>query len=184
MFRAKIPFGGSFQKGTLYRKGSSLESSWKHLQRIGTIDNLARVAEKNGVDKSFSSKASLRIRQGIEFRESSVDVSILTKPLLLYFSVLNLVRGILFALCGDIGSPSHGLRYVAGDSLLSCTATIKKNGTYPKLLETLQVPDRAVIIGSNYTLEDYLLLIPELQQEVSLLTQKNPKMMFGVVSFE
>ncbi len=173
MIRAKIPFDGSFQKGNLYRTGNGFHASWKHLQRIGTKENLSRVASANHVDISVVDKASLRIRQAIEFREAAVYSSVLTKPLLLYYSALNLVRGILFALSGDIGGSSHGLKYSSGSSLVDCTATVKKSGTFPKILELQKVTEWDSYSCKDFSLIDFLLLIPELQQEMHLLTDKN-----------
>jgi hypothetical protein len=177
MQRVKIPFFGSFQKGSLYRNGNTLNESWRYIQRIGTIDNIDRIAKKQNIREEISEKASLKFRQGIELRESSLSSSILTKPLLLYYSCLNLIRGVLLASRGDLGDHSHGLKYEAGESLLQCKATVLKNGTFIKLLESFNDPDIGKLIGKSYSLEEFLLSVPEIIEEISLITQKNLKLL-------
>ena len=96
---------------------------------MGTVESLARIASSKGHDPALASVASLRVRQALELRRASDGSSALTKPLTLYYSMLNLTRAIMLAFVGDIGHPTHGLHFdggSAGSSLLDCTAEVSK----------------------------------------------------------
>jgi len=170
MIRAQIPFSGSYQYGRLYRNGDSLNESWRYIQRIGTVDNLRRIAELHGVDQKLALGASLKIKQAIELRIGAQGTSYLTKPLLLYYATLNLARAVLLVTMGEIGKSSHGLSFRKGDSLLTCAAKIQEDGMFPRLLEVQKVTSWGSFSEKKATLDNVLRLIPETLREVHLVS--------------
>lgn len=169
MDRMNIPFLESFQTGKMFRKGDVRAAAWKHVKRIGTIDNLERVATASGFAPTIANTASLRIRQAIELYEASQSTSTLTRPLLLYYCVLNLVRGALLARHGEAGTAAHGMRYIAGTDLLSSKAEITNTGTFPRLIESVWGSHAANIKKQSLSLLETLAQIPELRHEFHLI---------------
>lgn len=163
-----IPYVGSFQRGTILRSSDPLETVWRHIERIGTVDNLTRIAKSKGHKSKIVRPASLKLRQAIELRRASRDSSALTKPLLLYYSMLNLTRGVLLAFQGDFGSPSHGLRYRAGPTLLECKAEVGAQGTFRTFAQSLGTPI-ADLDNKIYSLRDLFAVMPESQGDFYLL---------------
>lgn len=168
MERIKIPFIQSFQGGRYFRKGNPLADAWKFIKRIGTQDNLQRIANHSNITANVAATASLRIRQAVELYESSKDTSTLTRPLLLYYCALNLIRGALLALHGEAGK-SHGMRYTAGSDLLSCTTTISNDGTFPRLIRSLWPTHAASTQNQTLTLKQIFAQIPELRHDFHLI---------------
>jgi YaaC-like Protein len=165
----KIPIFGSFQAGRTYSKGDPHAAAWKFIKRIGTIDNLRRIAEASRTSTSIAEVASLRIRQAIELHEAANNTSTLTRPLLLYYCALNLVRGALLARHGEAGAATHGMRYKAGQNLLACTAEISKAGTFPKLMESIWGGHAESAKNQIISLKDVLSQVPELRHEFHLI---------------
>lgn len=163
-----IPYVDSFQRGTILRSSDPLETVWRHIERVGTIDNLGRVAAAKGHKTTIVRPASLKLRQAVELRRASRDSSALTKPLMLYYSMLNLTRGVLLAFQGDFGSPSHGLRYRAGPTLLECKAEVSNQGTFRTFAKSIGMPS-ADLDNKTYSLRDLFAVIPELQGDFHLL---------------
>jgi len=159
---------GSFQNGFHFRTGAPLRAVWRQIERIATIDHLSRVTKRLGHENVDVKTASLRLQQAIELREASASTTTLTKPLLLYYSALNLIRGVLIAYKGDMGKPCHGLRHSKGNDILSCSATISKEGTFTEFSKSLGV-EKNDIVGRAITLSEALSLIPEIDQDYSLL---------------
>lgn len=169
MDRMHIPFFGSFQTGRTYRKGDPHAAAWMFIKRIGTVDNLRRIAAACNTPTEVAEVASLRIRQAIELHEAARNTSTLTRPLLLYYCALNLVRGVLLARHGEAGAATHGMRYKAGNDLLACTAEISKVGTFPKLVESIWEGHADTTKQQTITLKDALSQIPELRHEFRLI---------------
>ena len=141
---------------------------WRHVERISTVDSLRRIANTKGVDPENARTASLRIRQAVELRRLSTEASAVTRPLLFYYSVLNLVRGVMLTYLGDIGGRSHGLKYESGAGLLSCNASMTRAGTYRRFVESLGI-SVAALEGTRFQLADLFALMPELVNDFSLL---------------
>ncbi len=169
MDRMSIPFFQSFQTGHTFRKGDPHAAAWKFIKRIGTIDNLRRISEASNTSTEIAEVASLRIRQAIELHEAAANTSTLTRPLLLYYCALNLVRGALIARHGEAGAATHGMRYKAGQDLLACTAEISKAGTFPKLVESMWGGHAESAKQQTISLKDALSQIPELRHEFHLV---------------
>lgn len=167
-----IPYPGSFQRGTSFRSSVPLEAVWRHIERFSTLDSLTRIVQLKGHTTSLVRPASLKLRQAIELRRASGDASALTKPLLLYYSMLNLTRGVLLAYQGDIGAPSHGLQYRAGLTLLDCKAEVGKKGTFRAFAKTIGVP-ASDLDNKSYSLRDLFAVLPESQADFCLLSSGN-----------
>jgi len=100
----------------------------------------------------------IRTRQALEFRRAARDASLLTAPLPLYYSFLNLTRALL-ALGPEIMPKSgHGLRFMPGADLLSSKAQLAK-GTFTDYLDTQGV---AWNEGTQISLSEALGFIVEL----------------------
>ncbi len=165
--RASFPLVGSFQRGRVIEASDPLSEVWRRIERAGTIDNLRRVIANKGRAPDTAEVASLRLQQAVEFRSSARSASLLTKPLLLYYSSLNLVRAVSLAYTGDAGAPSHGLSFTAGADILSCQAVTLKKGTFPKFASDIGVEDLAP--GACFSLRDILASVPELLDDFPLL---------------
>jgi YaaC-like Protein len=167
---AVIPLIGSFQKGNIFRSGDPQAAVWRYMERIGTVDNLTRMAISNGHEPTNARVASLRVRQAVELRKASRGTSPLTRPILLYYSALNLARGTLMTQIGHMGEPGHGLNYQGAETLLSCGARAKKKGgTFVEFSEALHGPKIADYQNKLITLRDVLATIPELASDFALL---------------
>lgn len=174
MIRIEFPYDGSFQRGRFFRAGNPETAAWKHIQRIGTLDNLRRIAERSNINSELAEIASLRIRQSIELRDAAASTSLLSRPLLQYYSFLNLVRGALIVRHGESGTSSHGMRYRQGKTLLSCQAEIAKDGTFPRLIESIWGSHAETTKRQSITLVDLIAQIPELRHEFHLVGIDRP----------
>jgi hypothetical protein len=170
----KIPFFQSFQTGRSFRKGDPHAAAWKYLKRIGTLDNLQRVSSATSTPTTVANIACLRIRQAIELYDASLNTSTLTRPLLLYYCALNLVRGALLARHGETSSASHGMTYIAGSDLLDSKAKMSKNGTFPRLIESIWGGHTENTNSQSLTLLEILAQIPELRHEFHLIGITEP----------
>jgi hypothetical protein len=168
-----IPYAGSFQRGAVIRTGEPLTAAWRHIERFGTVDNLGRIAAQKQQDVGKSRVASLRMRQAVELRRAAQGASILARPLMLYYSALNLVRGVLLTYVGDIGGPSHGLRYRPGAGLLDCTAEFCKTGTFVRFAGSMGLHPQN-LQKTVFSLRDLFAIIPELKNDFQLLHSGHP----------
>lgn len=162
-----IPYAGSFQHGRQVRSDDPLKAVWRYIERFGTLDSLTKIATQHGHAPALARVAALRVRQSVELWRSARGASPLTRPLLLYYSALNLVRGSLLSAKGDAGKPTHGLRYAAGSKLFDCSATITKGGTFPSLVQAVE--PAAVTDGVQFTLQQVLAITPEMTQDYARL---------------
>lgn len=163
-----VHYLGSFQRGKHLRSSDPNRAAWREVEKLGTVDRMSDIAKRRGHPESVARPASLRVRQAIELWKSSRGTSALTRPLLLYYAMLNLVRGIMLPRTGTIGERSHGLSYQSGTDLLSCKATVTKGGTFRRHAESLGLA-QDMIDGRSYTLRDLLAVIPEMLSDFPLL---------------
>jgi len=161
-----IQYVGSFQNGVLYRSADPTGMPWRKIEQIGTTDNLLRLAGLWGGKPENVPSASLRIRQAIELRNSSKELSPLTRPLMLYYSALNLMRGLLSVTKAGMGKPGHGAKYVSAPQLLDCKAVIGKSGTLSEGQKSFFGQD---LVGQEVTLLHCLAQMQELSGEFTLL---------------
>lgn len=142
---------------------------WRHIERVGTVDNLRRIATVKNVDPEKAATAALRIRQAVELRRASRDLSPLSRPLPLYYSALNLVRGVLLAYFGEFGPPRHGLAYKGSSALVECAASVTKEGTFTRFAHSVAPQLSLELEGKVLSLRDAFAVIPELWADFPLL---------------
>ena len=167
-----LPFFGSFQRGRLHQTDDALSDVWRRLERVATIETLRRQARDKHRDEAVAEKASIRLRQGIELRRVAREATILTRPLLLYYSALNLARGIMLAYPGEAGHPTHGLRFVSAPSLLDCTAQVCAKGTFPQFMQSLEWPPDQYE-GKSFSLRQLLLMVPETLRDHNCIAEES-----------
>lgn len=164
----ELPYMGSFQRGKRFRSSDPLRAAWREIEKLGTVDRLSFIANQRSHSTDLARSASLKVRQAVELWKASRGSSILTRPLLLYYSILNLTRGMMLPRLGTFGEPSHGLSFTSAPNLLDCKATVTKSGTFRRFAESLGVTgDR--IDGRSYTLRDLFAVLPEMHADFPLL---------------
>jgi hypothetical protein len=76
--------------------------------------------------------------QALEIRSAAQSATLLTKPLLMYYSFLNLLRGVM-AVDDDLAlTKGHGLKYYSGPSLFD-NAAVVNTGTFAEYLRACSV---------------------------------------------
>lgn len=132
-----LDYTGSFQLGTVIRCESPIEEVWDQIARYSSREFLKQFSgstDKNLIWDEFIDYGAVRIQQAVEFRQAARESSLLTAPLPLYYSILNLTRAFL-ALKNEIKPTSHhGLIFKKGEDLLSCNAVLVP-GTFTEYLE-------------------------------------------------
>lgn len=157
-----ISYFGSFQDGHAVPSEDPLETTWSYINRAASTDFLYNYCKPGSSSISY---AAVRLRQAVEFRNSSRATTLLTKPLLLYYSALNLFRAGIAVATGAHPTPAHGLRHVKSKDLLGHRATAT-NGTFRDLLSSLG----SAASPSSLSLDDCLSMIPELGDVYSAVT--------------
>src|SRR6516164_5189351 len=105
----EIRYIGSFQRGHVFLSSDALRDVWRRIEREGTYEQVSRICIPKGYPDEVAREASLKFRQAVELRKASSGTSMLTRPLLLYYAVLNLVRGTMLPWFGTQGKATHGL---------------------------------------------------------------------------
>jgi hypothetical protein len=159
-----LNYQGSFQRGIRFSSEAPIEEVWSQIARISTPEyaSTAFKPTKTGVEwGKHTSYASVRIRQACELRNAGRDSSLLTRPITLYYSFLNLLRGVM-ALVPEVISPSqHGLAYKSNSQLLLCEAKLTP-GTFGSYLDCMKLPWKE---GLTISLQYCLSRIPEVLVE-------------------
>ena len=135
----QLHYIGSFQRGTWFVCEDPLEEVWSHVARFGASDFVApRMDPSTPVEqrKGVVDYAVVRTRQSLEFRKAAGGASLLTAPLPLYYSFLNLLRAFLALRTGHLATRAHGLTFVKRADVLSCGAKLTK-GTFGDYLGAL-----------------------------------------------
>lgn len=131
-----LQYLGSFQTGTRFESENPLEEVWSRIAQHGSGGFLREVfSAPAGQDKEpFVRYAGVRIRQAVEFRGASRQSTLLTSPLSLYYSFLNLTRACLCLHSDMLSSRGHGLAFQSGNDLLSSKARMIR-GTFTDYLD-------------------------------------------------
>jgi hypothetical protein len=139
--RDNIPLLGSFKRGIFLPAESPLEALWDEIERMGTEGALGRQSsEVPGVDwPRHRQYAMVRIAQALELRRSAARASVLTRPLALYYSFLNLLRAFMAIGPEVLSWKGHGLVYRFAD-LFESAATLAKAGTFRDYLKARSIP--------------------------------------------
>lgn len=152
---------GSFQLGDTVDAEDPLDAVWSYIERIASRDFLQSRCTK----KQNAPYASVRIRQAVEFRNASRATTLVTRPLPLYYSALNLARAGVAVLTGNQATPAHGLRHITSSDLLSNAAKVVP-GTFADFVSALQ---SSASLSTQLTLDDCLAALPELADQYSTL---------------
>ncbi len=159
-----LPYQGSFQKGARFPSENPLEEVWARVARLSTPEYISGIytSQQEAVEwEKCIAYASIRIRQSCELRNAGSSSSLLTKPITLYYSFLNLLRGLMALITEKISPSSHGLRYIKNSDLLLAKAQIVP-GTFSSYLECSSVPFQN---KSEITLKSCLSRIAEVSLE-------------------
>ena len=141
MRRFDFPHIGSFQAQNKFFCENPLEEAWSQIARFGTTDFLSNYAPQNKEInwKKYLQYVEVRIRQAVEFREASRHATLLTAPLPLYYSFLNLTRAFLALGPEIMPRPGHGLKFIRAEKLLDSKAQIIR-GTFADYLDACKLP--------------------------------------------
>lgn len=147
---------GTFQMQNTYRSDDPMNEAWARIERFASRGILAKEfkAEINPANwESLILYISTRISQAIEFRNAMINQSLITKPLTLYYSMLNILRAtiaIKYEVKSEIG---HGLRFESSEVLLNSKAIIQRSGTFSQYLKT---QNNKSLEGLTFSLRDVL----------------------------
>ena len=152
---------GSFQTGRRIVTENPLEELWNRVARLGITAFTKTYVSSIGTPwDQWVPYAIPRFRQAAEFRRAASGGSLLTRPLSLYYSALNLMRAMYAMKVESAPAPRHGLVFKEAPSLLDCTAT-PACGTFADYLAANQVTN----VTAAFTLRDCLACIPEVGDE-------------------
>jgi hypothetical protein len=161
---------GSFQSGVSKKTEAPLENMWSLLGLYGSEEYLQENATftKRPENKDALIKyTAVRMRQSGELRLATRRATLLTAPLTLYYSILNLTRASM-AVRDEIFSSGHGLKFDGDASLLRCRAKII-NGTFSEYLKLTGVRVRP---GTKISLDECLSRIIEMYGDYFTVTRK------------
>lgn len=158
---ANLQYLGSFQNGRRIDSENPLEEVWSRVAQHGSADFLREIfgAPTGHSVEPFIEYMGVRVRQSVEFREAARRSTLLTSPLSLYYSFLNLTRACLCMHSDLLFSKGHGLAFQRGKDLLSSEAKIAK-GTFTDYLDVVGFPWRK---NKRITLSEALSRIVEVR---------------------
>ncbi|OQW37782.1 MAG: hypothetical protein A4E19_12215 [Nitrospira sp. SG-bin1] len=158
-----LSYVGSFQRGTLISTENPQEEVWALIGRLGTPEYAGSLLpDRKDVNWEQHTKyASVRFRQAIELRRSSSGTTLLTKPILLYYSFLNLLRAFMALGPEIIGHRKHGLIFRPNDKFLLNAAELSE-GTFTEFLTSSGIVWE---VKTKISLEEALHKIPEICYE-------------------
>lgn len=161
---------GSFQNERFQiRSEDPLNEVWNHIARFGTsfLEKNFKPEKEDIAWNEYLKYSQIRTRQALEFRHAARDATILTAPLPLYYSFLNLTRAFLALGPEVMPKPGHGLRFIHGTDLLSSRAQFTK-GTFTDYLDTVGV---VWCESTQISLSDALGFIVEFAYDYGLFDQ-------------
>jgi hypothetical protein len=163
----KFPWEGSFQSQKfLFLSENPLEEVWTRVGQLGNesaLDKIYRPSSTTIPRDDYIKYAAIRIRQSLEFRQAFRQSTLLTSPLPLYYSFLNLTRALLVIGHDKMPKPpNHGLIYKNDTGeLLNAKAEIT-DGTFSNYLDSQSISWKK---GDKISLGEALGLIIELQSD-------------------
>jgi hypothetical protein len=160
-----LHYVGSFQNYAIRMESENpLEEVWSQVSRFATDECLNDMASDTGIANWGAHLAfvKVRIHQSLEFWRAAHGSTLLTAPLSLYYSFLNLMRAQMALIPEVMPIPHHGLRFKDNADLLSCEATFCE-GTFTQHLSLQSVPWKK---GDRISLRDALGCIPEMHVDV------------------
>lgn len=156
---------GSFQSpSAFFHTEDPADEAWRRAGRFGTNESIARLVPNKAPAQWAESAAfaKVRIGQALEFRAASLDKSLLTAPLSLYYAFLSILRGFMAIRHETLPAAGHGLRFVKSSTLLESKAVLDR-GTFTDYLDSCGVawPNRGEL-----SLLQALGYIPELAHDL------------------
>lgn len=152
----------SFQRGTAFESECPLEEAWSRIAQLGSAEHLRSIMDsKNPPSDEFVQYVVVRLRQAVEFREAARKSTLLTSPLPLYYSCLNLTRACIALQGGKVPSTAHGLRFCKNGADLLRGGAILQGGTFQDLLNATGTARTQLTIS----LSDALARIIEVHQD-------------------
>jgi len=138
MKKLRISIPGSFQYPRLFQCDNPVEEVWSRIARFGSYEYVKNNShqDKKDIDwEEYIRYSIIRIRQAVEFRSSVKNTSLLTSPVPVYYSFLNLTRAFLAIGPEIMPNRGHGLTFHKEDEVIKSYATMKK-GTFTDYLES------------------------------------------------
>lgn len=170
MDRIDLPVIGALQKiENIYPSEDPLAEVWARIAQLGTSAFLQRHFKANNPDipwERYLGFVEVRVRQSLEFRTAARGATLLTSPLTLYYSFLNLLRAFLALGPEIMPQKSHGLRFESSAHLLDSCAKLQR-GTFTDYLTSQNIPWAQ---GEEISLRDALGFIPEIEYEARNIT--------------
>jgi hypothetical protein len=160
-----IQYVGSFQNYAQRAENENpLDEVWSQVSRFATNECLKALVSDTGIPNwdAHLAYVKVRIHQSIEFRRAAHGSTLLTAPLPLYYSFLNLMRAQMALVPEIMPIPLHGLRFKENTDLLSCEAALCE-GTFTQYLSSQNIPWEK---GWRISLRDALGCIPEMHADV------------------
>jgi hypothetical protein len=109
--RLDAPWSGPFKKGDYHRSERPVDEVWNLVSRYGVTSWIQKNTSGPVPWEKWGPYAIARLRQAVEFRTAAHQGTILTRPLPLYYSLLNLLHA-FFALKTDAPPTGrHGLLF-------------------------------------------------------------------------
>ena len=168
MKRFEFPIHGVAAPGARILCESPLTEVWYQVRRYGTpeyCDYRSPEDESTPDSEAVKDYVIPRVLQAIELRAPMDRATILTKPLLVYYSLLNLVRAMITLSTGRVCEPHHGLSARGTcSSLTELSAKATKRGTLIELLRLYDVAPPSQPIHFH----DVLRSVPELRSALSV----------------
>ena len=106
--------------------------------------------------------------QAVELRRANNNMTLLTRPLPLYYSFLNLLRACFAMVQDEIPKVGHGLKYRSAADILECAATLCA-GTFTTYLEANGATWAS---KRSFTLEECICRTPESAGDYQTITGK------------
>lgn len=157
MARISYSYLGSFQKGIDLRSEAPMNEVWSHFGLYGSEEYLREnVTEVQDAD-AIADYVAVRIRQSIELRDATRNSTMLTAPLALYYSILNLTRACMAIRDELLVNKAHGLIFKTGDEIRTCAAKVV-DGTFSQYLKSAGTAPKN---GVEISLDDCLARIIE-----------------------
>jgi YaaC-like Protein len=160
-----LQYVGSFQDYAQRAESENpLEEVWSQVSRFATNECLKALVSDTGTPNwdAHLAYVKVRIHQSIEFRRAAYGSTLLTAPLPLYYSFLNLMRAQMALVPEVMPIPLHGLSFKDNADLLSCEAAFCE-GTFTQYLNLQNIPWEK---GCRISLRDALGCIPEMHADV------------------
>ncbi|ALO17376.1 hypothetical protein L21SP5_03781 [Salinivirga cyanobacteriivorans] len=166
---------GHIEKSIILRTENPIEEIWSYFLRFSDF-NYIKNSWTNRDDCEYI-YVTICIKQSYEYYKASLGLSLNTRPLLLYYSFLNLTKATLYIAQDERPPDYHGLckeniekDIKSIDDILDFSAEVN-NGVFKKLAELL---DFNINLNKRLTLADFLKNSIELNNDYSHYFKQSP----------